>query len=57
MDIEELKRRLSISIDFEEAGRAYYDGDHRLTIQLKLDSEVISEASTSLPNRERESPY
>lgn len=52
-----LKDRLSINIEFKPAGRAYFDGDHQLTVLLKLDGETISSSGTSIPNTTREREY
>ena len=57
MNIEELKNRLTIKVSYEESGRAYFDGDHKLTVKLLFDDEVISESNTDIPNYRRDSEY
>lgn len=52
-----LSENLTISVDYEEGGRAYYDGDHTLTVKLMLNGKVIDSDETSIPNRQRESMY
>ncbi len=51
--VEELAKRLRIEVDFKEASRAYWAGDHTLTVKLLLDDEVISESNTYIPNKNR----
>lgn len=55
--INYLKNNLSIQIDFDEAGTAYWCGDHSLTVTLKLNDKIISESRTTIPNNNRTSEY
>lgn len=52
-----LSDNLTISIDFKEAGRAYFEGDHTLKVRLMLNGRIIDESETSLPNTSRENSY
>lgn len=55
--IKELAERLTIQIDFDEAGNAYWSGDHKLRVALFLDEEEISSSTTFLPNKDRGTEY
>lgn len=57
--IQKLKERLSIRLDFNESGNAYYDSSHHsLKAVLLLDDEEISSSEVYLPNHHRDSnPY
>lgn len=55
--IELLKGRLSIHLSFHEGGTAYWSGDHKLKVKLKVGSTVISEDEIELPNKDRQSEY
>ncbi len=57
LKLQELKTRLTIKVNYEEGGRAYFCGDHKLTVKLLFDDEVISESTTSIPNNDRGSAY
>lgn len=55
--IKELAERLTIKLDFDEGGNAYWSGDHKLTVKLLLDDVEISSSTTFLPNKDRGSEY
>jgi hypothetical protein len=55
--LEYLKENLSISLDFKEGGRAYWDGNHQLKVVIKLGEDKLCESECSLPNDKQERPY
>lgn len=55
--INELAERLTIHLDFEEGGNAYWSGEHTLVAKLLLDGKEISSTTAYLPNRDREREY
>lgn len=55
--IEFLKENLTIELNFKEGGRAYWDGDHRLTATIMLGDTKICSGDCSLPNDKQERPY
>lgn len=52
-----LREKLSITIEFNDAGKAYWSGDHTLTVTLKLGDTVVSDSTTYIPNPTTDSPY